>query len=94
MLKYLQEHIKEELEGAEDYMSKAIEYRDTCNGTKFYNMAMMELEHANCLTKMFSSMEKPEKVSYEEYSKMHQEILNSYSTSMGKLEAMKKLYWN
>lgn len=93
MLKYLKEHIAEEVKGAEDYMAKAIEYRDTCYGQKFYNMAMMELEHANCLTKMFTSMEKPDNMTYEDYSKMHHEILEIYSSSMGKLEAMKKLYW-
>ena len=93
MLEYLKSHILEELEGAEDYMTKAIELRDTAHGHKFYDMAMKEVDHANCLARMFSSVERPEKISDADYAKMHKEILDAYTSAMGKLEAMKKLYW-
>lgn len=93
MLEYLKSHIIEEIDGAIDYMMKAIEHRGTTIGLKFYQMSEMEVEHANCLTKMFNAYEKPENVSDSEYAKMNKEIMEKYSTSMSKLEALKRLYW-
>lgn len=94
MLKYLHSHILEEIEGAEDYMGKAIEHKHHQCGRMFYNMAMMELDHANKLTKLFTKTEKPETLTDAEYAKMHKEILDAYSEGMGKIEMMKKLYWS
>lgn len=94
MLEYLKKHILEEIEGAEDYMAKAIELKETSHGPKFYDMAMMELSHANCMTKMLNSLEKSKTVSDADYAKTYKDILEAYTTSMGKLEAMKKLYWS
>ena len=93
MLEYLKSHILEEIDGAIDYMMKAIEQRGTVDGVKFYKMAEMEVEHANCLTKMFNSAEKPANVTDADYAKMHKEIMDKYATSMSKLEVLKKLYW-
>ena len=56
-------------------------------------MADMELEHANALTKMFMKAEKPKTVTDADYAQMQKEILDAYATGMGKVEAMKKLYW-
>lgn len=60
MHEYLSKHIHEEIEGAMDYMTKALEWKakNTDIAHKFYKMSEMELEHANCLTKMFNSMDK------------------------------------
>ena len=93
MLKYLTAHILEEIEGAEDYLAKAIEHKGKQCGQMFYSMAMMELEHANALTKMFNKAEKPKAVTDAEYAEMYKGILDAYSEGMGKVEAMKKLYW-
>lgn len=94
MLEYLKTHILEEIDGAIDYMMKAIEHRGTTSGVQFYKMAEMEVEHANCLTKMFNSTEKPDSVTDSEYAKMNKEIMEKYSASMSKLEVLKKLYWS
>ena len=58
MCEYLRDHIIEELEGAKDYMTKAMELKETYPtwAQKFYKMAEMETEHANCMNKIFASM--------------------------------------
>lgn len=94
MLKYLHDHILEEVKGAEDYMAKAIEHKGKQCGQMFYSMAMMELDHANKLTKMYNATEKPKTVTDADYSAMTKAILDAYAMGMGKIEAMKKLYWS
>ena len=94
MLEYLHKHIVEEIKGAEDYMTKALEHKGKQCGQMFYSMAMMELDHANKLTKMFNSIEKPKAVADADYSAMTKAILDAYSTGMSKVETMKKLYWS
>lgn len=93
MLEYLQKHIVDELKGAIDYMTKALEHKGKPCGQKFYNMAMMELDHANSLTKMLSSEDRPKGMTDAEYGELYKTILDAYSTHMAKVEAMKKLYW-
>ena len=92
---YLSKHIHEEIEGAMDYLSKALELKSTHPeiASKFYKMSEMEVEHANCMTKMFNSMSKPDNVSDADYSAMQQSIINDYAQNMNKIEHMKKLYW-
>lgn len=94
MLEYLKNHIIEEIGGAMDYMMKAIEHKGTTAGSKFYKMSEMEVEHANCLTHMFNSIEKPKDVTDKDYAEMHKMIMEKYADSMGKLEALKRLYWS
>ena len=94
MLKYLKDHILEEIEGALDYMDKAIAHKGTEWGCMFYKMSCAELDHANHLVKMFNATDKPANVTEAEHSTMRKDILEAYSTSMGKIEAMKKLYWS
>ena len=95
MHEYLSKHINEEIDGAMDYMTKALEWKSKNKDIahKFYKMSEMELEHANCLTKMFNSMDKPDDVSDSDFSAMYKSILDSYTESMSKIEAMKKLFW-
>ena len=93
MHRYLQAHILEEIKGAEDYLAKAIEHKGKPCGQMFYSMAMMELDHANKLTKMFNATEKSKNITDSDYSEMTKAILDSYATGMGKIESLKKLYW-
>lgn len=84
MLEYLKKHIVDELSGAIDYMTKALEHKGTNCGTKFYHMALTELEHANELVKMYTGQERPKGMTDAEYSELYRAILDSYSTHMGK----------
>ena len=95
MHEYLSKHIREEIDGAMDYLTKALELKKTHPeiASKFYRMSEMEVEHANCMTKMFNSIEKPEDLAEESYSAMLKSVLDSYTQSMSKIEHMKKLYW-
>ena len=93
MIKYLHDHILEEIEGATDYWEKAVEHKGTEMGCWFKKMAEMELEHANCLTKMFNKAEKSDSMTGDEYAKMQKDVLSAYSEGMGKIESLKKLYW-
>ena len=95
MHEYLANHIHEEIDGAIDYLTKAIENKSKYPeiSYKFYKMSDMELEHANCLTKMFNSLDKPEDVSDSDYSAMQKSVIDDYSKNMSKIEHMKKLYW-
>lgn len=94
MHEYLKNHIVEEIEGAIDYMSKAVKFKEQAWGQKFYNMSMAELEHANCLTKMFLKIQQPEDMTDAVFSGLQKSVLDTYSTGMGKIESMKKLYWS
>lgn len=94
MLAYLKDHILEEIEGAMDYMSKAIEHKKDPCGEKFYAMSGMEIEHANAMLKMFNATEKPKTITEAEYSTMQKAILDAYSNNMTKYNEMRKLYWS
>ena len=93
MLEYLKKHILEEVDGAVDYWTKAVEHKKDEWGCLFRKMGDMELEHANALTKMFMKTDKPKTVTEAEYTEMHKAILDAYANGMSKVEAMKKLYW-
>jgi len=94
MLTYLKNHILEEVDGAMDYMTKALEHKGTKEGCTFRKMAEMELEHANALTKMFRDTERPENMTSEEYANTQKAVLDKYISAMGQFEAMKKLYYS
>ena len=93
MLTYLKDHIIEEVDGAIDYMKKALEFKGTPEGCKFRRMSEMELEHANALTEMFKDEKKPATMSDADYADTQKTVLDKYITAMGQYEAMKKLYW-
>lgn len=92
MLKYLKEHIMEEIDGAMDYMTKAIEHKGTNEGCTFRMMSNNELEHATALTSMFRNTEKPSGMTDAEYAQCQKDVLDKYVDSMSKIESMKKLY--
>ena len=93
MLKYAYKQIPEELQGAVDYMEKAIEHKGTPCGEKLYGMAMDELKHANNLLTIFRKSERPKTLQDADYAEMQKKILDTYADQMQKLEAMKTLYW-
>ena len=92
---YLSKHIHEEIEGAIDYLTKALEWKSKNNeiASKFYEMSEMEVKHANCLTKMFNHLDKPEEMTDAAYSAMQKSIIDDYAQSMSKIEHMKHLFW-
>ena len=94
MHEYLSNHVREEVEGAIDYLTKALELKikHPALAQKFYKMSEMEVEHANCLTKMFNCIEKPESMSDADYSNLQKNIIDVYTQSMSKIENMKKLF--
>ena len=93
MITYLKDHILEEVDGAMDYMKKAIEHKGTPDGCTFRKMSEMELEHANALTRMFKDQTKPEDMTDEEYGNTQKMVLDKYIDAMAKYEAMKKIYY-
>lgn len=93
MLKYLKEHIIDEIDGAIDYMTKAVEHKGTQEGCTFRMMSEAELDHANKLTGMFKNTAKPEDMSDADYAETQKAVLDKYVTAMGQIESMKKLYW-
>lgn len=93
MLSYLKDHIMEEINGANEYMQKAVEHKGTSCGEMFKTMAKMETEHANALYNMFRKQEKPITMSDADYAKMLKDILDKFADGMVKFECLKKLYY-
>ena len=93
MLEYLQEHILEEIDGAVDYWTKAVEHKNDEWGILFRQMANMEIEHANVLTKIFSKTPKSNEITDKDYAEMYKKIMDSYTHNMSKIENLKKMYW-
>ena len=89
MHEYIKEHILEELEGAADYWTKAVDYKNSRIGETFKNMAEAELEHANSLLEIFNTLEP-----YNDYieDRMYKDILNAYEKAMYKIAQLERLY--
>lgn len=90
---YLKEHILDELDGAKDYMMKAVEWKQRKPewSKHFYRMSEMEAEHATTLTKMFTSVNDEDELCL---SKMYKDIMDSYNTNMLEVANLKKLYYS
>jgi hypothetical protein len=93
MLIYLKDHIIDEINGAIEYMQKAVENKGAMCGETFMQMAKMETEHASALYKMFQKHEKPSSMSDKDYSMLLKEILDKFSDGMEKFESLKKMYY-
>lgn len=93
MCEYLKSHIVEELEGAKDYMTKAIELKEKYPAwsQKFYKMAEMEIEHANCMNKMFASMSESDEPCHDS---LYREVLEAYTKYMTDVSSLKKMYYS
>ena len=94
MMKYLEKHILEELDGAEDYMTEAVAHKGTTCGEQFRMMSDMEAQHANTLLRMLNKKERPEEMTEAEYAAMLKRIMDKYTTVMTTVEKMKHVYWN
>lgn len=93
MCEYLKEHIMDELEGAKDYMMKAVEFKNKKPkwAERFYKMSEMEAEHANMLSNIFTSIDDEDELCQ---AKMYKEIMEAYNTNMLEVANLKKLYYS
>ena len=91
MCEYFRDQIIDEFEGAKDYLTKAIEMKESKPkwACKFYKMAEMEIEHANCLNKMFINMGDSEEPCHDS---IYREILEAYTKYMTEISAMERMY--
>lgn len=94
MLKYLEGHILEELDGAVDYMTEAVAHKGKTCGEQFRMMSDMEAGHANTLLRMLNRHERPEDMTEGDYAVILKRIMDKYTEAMTKIETMKRVYWN
>lgn len=95
---YLKEHVKEELEGAKDYIKRAIEIKamDPAWGKMLYSMSVEELSHATNFYNM--AVEYYEKVSsaYKEppeyMTECMEEITDIYTECSALIKKMHEMY--
>lgn len=93
MMKYLQDHIIDELKGSVDYAEKAVATKGTKDGVMFCKMSKMEADHANVLYRMFNEHAHSGDVSDSDYATASKAIVTAYETYMPKLDVQKKLYY-
>ena len=93
-LEYFKEHIEEEIEGAKDYIIRAIEMKpmDPAWTRKLTEMSMQELGHAEALHNMFNEYYKQLQANYKqmpEYvDKIKSEIAERYATGYAEVKMM------
>lgn len=92
-LEYFKEHIKEELEGAEDYIKRAIEIRamDSTWAKTLVEMSANELQHASYLFKMFEEYYTIMQKEFKEVPKYVQELRSCIADMYAEKSAMVKL---
>jgi len=90
LCKYLRDHILDELDGAKDYMSKAVKLKSMHPDMayKFYKMSDMEAEHANALANMFTKISEDDLC----HADMYKDIMESYNENMTEVHNLKMLY--
>ena len=97
-LEYFHDKICDELSGAEDYITFAMEVRamDASFGKQFADMSAMELDHATRLYKMFeqyyAQASKAFSVIPEHMSEMQKEIAHKYMKGYAKVKALHDAY--
>lgn len=97
-LEYFENHIKEELEGAEDYIKQAIEIRAMTQtwAKSLVEMSAAELQHATNLYKMFEefyvTFTKPYSEIPEYISDTKERITNCFAKKYAKVKAMHEAY--
>lgn len=92
--KYFKEEICEELDGASDYLKKAI---DTFKShpewsKKFWDMSEAEQNHAACLYKMFMELYSESEGKDPYMISMRDGIMNCFSSNMRRIEDLKASY--
>ena len=92
-IRYFKDQICDELEGARDYLKKAIDYYKTRPewSAKFYEMAEAEEHHATELYKMFVQMYSENAITYQ-MSQARDMIMECFSVQMRKIEDCKTTY--
>ncbi len=91
---YYNNQIRDELDGACDYIQRAISCKDTNSdrASTFAKMSEMELDHASKLLDMFKEDYSKEATSDSIYSQIKQLLLNMYAESYAKVKYMQELY--
>ena len=93
---YYNNQIRDELDGACDYIQRAITCKDTNSdrASTFAKMSEMELDHASELLDMFKEDYSKEATGDSIYSQIKQLLLNMYAESYAKVKYMQELYKN
>lgn len=91
---YYNNQIRDELDGACDYIQRAIDCKDTNSdrASTFAKMSEMELDHASKLLDMFKEDYNKEDTSDSIYPQIKQLLLNMYAESYAKVIHMQELY--
>lgn len=94
---YLKDHICEELDGAQDYLMKALNIKEDHPewAKSFYEMSNMELEHARSLYKMFMEYFKqintdPTLESY--MTPFRDNVMKKFTERVGAIKYMQEMY--
>lgn len=91
---YYNNQIKDELDGACDYIQRAIDCKETNSdrASTFAKMSDMELDHASELLNMFKEDYSKEATSDSIYPQIKQTLLNMYAEYYAKVKYMQELY--
>lgn len=91
---YYNNQIRDELDGACDYIQRAITCKDTNSdrASTFAKMSEMELDHASKLLDMFKEDYSKEDTSDSIYPQIKQLLLNMYAEYYAKVTHMQELY--
>ena len=91
---YYNNQIRDELDGACDYIQRAIDCKGTNSNhaSTFAKMSEMELEHASELLDMFKEDYNKEDTSDSIYPQIKQLLLNMFAESYAKVTHMQELY--
>lgn len=91
---YYNNQIRDELDGACDYIQRAITCKDTNSdrASAFAKMSEMELDHASKLLDMFKEDYSKENTSDPIYPQIKQLLLNMYAEYYAKVTHMQELY--
>lgn len=92
--RYFKDQICDELDGACDYLKKAIDTVATNEdwAEHFSSMADMEQEHATTLYKMFMEMYSASQGKDSYMTQMRDGIMDCFSTKMRKIEDLRTTY--
>lgn len=97
-LKYFKCHIEEELDGAKDYVKRAIEIKPMSSswGKLFLEMSANELEHAKNLYTMFEEYYKKISETYDKVPDYIEDgkncIVDMYTECTAKIKYMHSMY--
>lgn len=91
---YYNDQIREETDGAYDYIERAIDYKKSHPewADMYSKMAATELEHAATLVKIFEEDYKANKTNDPIYEQIHAMILKIYSDGTSRVKRKQSLY--